>query len=146
MARCSRRPSAGGGPFYDVSANYTGGPDRPPDLPGGLRRTRIRRQHRRHTTRRGSGGRRTIGGFTLFNTIVPPTSTQYTVRLVRTRRRELTNASDGQYQNANSNHPGGANFLFADGSVHFLKSSISIKTYWALGTKANGEVISSDSY
>ena len=38
------------------------------------------------------------------------------------------------------------NFLFADGSVHFLKSSINIKTYWALGTKANGEVISSDSY
>ena len=57
-----------------------------------------------------------------------------------------SNASDGQYQNANSNHPGGANFLFADGSVHFLKSSINIKTYWALGTKANGEVISSDSY
>ena len=52
----------------------------------------------------------------------------------------------GSTQNANSNHPGGANFLFADGSVHFLKSSINIKTYWALGTKANGEVISSDSY
>ena len=43
-------------------------------------------------------------------------------------------------------HPGGANVLFADGSVRFLKSSISIRTYWALGTKANGEVISSDSY
>ena len=56
------------------------------------------------------------------------------------------NATDQAYQNANSNHPGGANFLFADGSVHFLKSSIAIKTYWALGTKAGGEVISSDSY
>ena len=57
-----------------------------------------------------------------------------------------SNASDGQYQCSSSNHPGGCNFLFADGSVHFLKSSIAIKTYWALGTKANGEVISSDSY
>ena len=58
----------------------------------------------------------------------------------------VTAATTGLYQNANSIHPGGANFLFADGSVHFLKSSIAMKTYWALGTKANGEVISSDSY
>jgi prepilin-type processing-associated H-X9-DG protein len=43
-------------------------------------------------------------------------------------------------------HPGGANVLFADGSVHFLKSSISMPTYWALGTKGNGEVLSSDQY
>ena len=49
-------------------------------------------------------------------------------------------------ENVNSRHPGGANVLFADGSVHFLKSSISIKTYWALGTRGNGEVVSSDSY
>ena len=50
------------------------------------------------------------------------------------------------YQGSSSNHPGGANFLFGDGSVHFLKSSISIKTYWSLGTKSNGEIVSSDSY
>ena len=56
------------------------------------------------------------------------------------------NATDQRYQNANSNHPGGANFLFADGGVRFIKSSIAIKTYWALGTKGNGEVVSSDSY
>ena len=45
-----------------------------------------------------------------------------------------------------SRHAGGANFTFGDGSVHFLKSSIAIKTWWALGTKASGEVISSDQY
>jgi prepilin-type processing-associated H-X9-DG protein len=56
------------------------------------------------------------------------------------------NSIAGQYQNANSNHPGGANFLFCDGAVRFIKSTIALKTYWALGTKANGEVISSDSY
>ena len=56
------------------------------------------------------------------------------------------NSTAGQYQNANSNHPGGANFLFCDGSTRFIKSSIAMKTYWALGTKANGEIISSDSY
>jgi prepilin-type N-terminal cleavage/methylation domain-containing protein/prepilin-type processing-associated H-X9-DG protein len=87
------------------------------------------------------------GGFGIANTIVPPNSTQWPFAWCAiARSKPNSNASDGQYQNATSNHPGGANFLFADGSVHFLKSSISIKTYWALGTKANGEVISSDSY
>jgi prepilin-type N-terminal cleavage/methylation domain-containing protein/prepilin-type processing-associated H-X9-DG protein len=43
-------------------------------------------------------------------------------------------------------HPGGANFAFADGSVHFLKSSISQATFCALGSRAGGEVVSSDAY
>jgi len=43
-------------------------------------------------------------------------------------------------------HPGGANFLFADGSVHFLKKSISMPTYAALGSRAGGEVISADAW
>jgi prepilin-type N-terminal cleavage/methylation domain-containing protein/prepilin-type processing-associated H-X9-DG protein len=43
-------------------------------------------------------------------------------------------------------HPGGANFVFGDGSVHFLKQSISLPTYCALGSRAGGEVLSADSY
>jgi prepilin-type processing-associated H-X9-DG protein len=45
-----------------------------------------------------------------------------------------------------SRHPGGANALFLDGSVHFVKDSISLPTLWALGSRAQGEVLSSDSY
>ncbi len=45
-----------------------------------------------------------------------------------------------------SRHSGGVNMLFCDGSVRFLKDSVSAATFWALGTRANGEVISSDSY
>ena len=47
---------------------------------------------------------------------------------------------------ASSDHPGGVTALFADGSVHFIKNSISPVTWRALGTIAGGEVISSDSY
>jgi prepilin-type processing-associated H-X9-DG protein len=45
-----------------------------------------------------------------------------------------------------SRHPGGANFLFADSSVRFLKNGINYLVYQALGTRANGEVISSDAF
>ena len=43
-------------------------------------------------------------------------------------------------------HPGGCNFLFADGSVHFLKSSMNPGAYQYLMTRAGGEIISADSY
>jgi prepilin-type processing-associated H-X9-DG protein len=37
-----------------------------------------------------------------------------------------------------SMHAGGAQFLFVDGSVHFLASSINYQTYQALGGRADG--------
>ena len=48
------------------------------------------------------------------------------------------------YVNANSNHPGGCNFGFCDGSVRFIKSTISMPTWWALGPRKTASVISSD--
>jgi prepilin-type N-terminal cleavage/methylation domain-containing protein/prepilin-type processing-associated H-X9-DG protein len=45
-----------------------------------------------------------------------------------------------------SKHPGGANFLFADGTVKFLKQTLNKYTYAALGSRAGGEVISADAY
>ena len=47
---------------------------------------------------------------------------------------------------AASNHPGGVNVCFADGSVKFIKDSISVVVWWGLGTRNLGEIISSDSY
>ena len=47
---------------------------------------------------------------------------------------------------ATSNHPGGVNVCFGDGSVKFFKDSVNNQTWWALGSRNLGEVISSDSY
>jgi prepilin-type N-terminal cleavage/methylation domain-containing protein/prepilin-type processing-associated H-X9-DG protein len=43
-------------------------------------------------------------------------------------------------------HPGGANAVFADGSVHFLQASMSLRVLAALVTRAGGEVVSSADY
>jgi prepilin-type N-terminal cleavage/methylation domain-containing protein/prepilin-type processing-associated H-X9-DG protein len=48
--------------------------------------------------------------------------------------------------NASSHHPGLVNVLFCDGSVKAIKSTISVTTWWALGSRAGGEVISADQY
>ncbi|UUO08644.1 DUF1559 domain-containing protein [Blastopirellula sp. J2-11] len=44
-------------------------------------------------------------------------------------------------QAASSLHPGGAQFLFGDGSAHFLSETIDVQTYSALGTLNGGEVV-----
>ena len=69
---------------------------------------------------------------------------------------------DGGLDDYSDFHPGGANFVFADGSVHFLKSipnskagvdpngnriyTPASKIFQALATRAGGEVISDDAY
>ncbi len=47
---------------------------------------------------------------------------------------------------ASSRHAGGVNVLFADGSTRFIKSSINQTPWWALGSRAGGEVIDASSY
>ena len=47
---------------------------------------------------------------------------------------------------ASSNHPGGVNVLFGDGSVRYIKNSIDPVTWRGLGTIAGGEVLSADQY
>ncbi|MBX9626204.1 MAG: DUF1559 domain-containing protein [Gemmataceae bacterium] len=44
-------------------------------------------------------------------------------------------------------HPGGANFLFADGSVRFLAAGrVDLTVYQALGSRDGGEVVPGDAY
>jgi len=56
------------------------------------------------------------------------------------------NAKHATLIGASSYHSGGVNIGLLDGSVKFIKDSISPLTWCALATKAGNEVISSDSY
>jgi len=64
--------------------------------------------------------------------------------------------TDGDFSNQHTNwssnnevyafHPGGANHVYADGSVHFVKATTAASVFTALITYNGGEIISSDSY
>jgi prepilin-type N-terminal cleavage/methylation domain-containing protein/prepilin-type processing-associated H-X9-DG protein len=45
-----------------------------------------------------------------------------------------------------SHHPGGVSVLFGDGSVHFIKDSITLSVWRALSTRNGGEIISGSDY
>ena len=63
----------------------------------------------------------------------------------------LSTKNDGStppplYQGARSRHPGGINTLMGDGSVKFLKNTISVQVWRGLSSTQGGEVISADAY
>ncbi|WP_165227611.1 DUF1559 domain-containing protein [Aquisphaera insulae] len=84
-------------------------------------------------------------GLTFFNSLIPPNSKQYQYTGCRLDCQGC-GMDFGDFLNVSSNHPGGVNALMADGSVKFIKDSIQQTTWWALGTKDKGEVLSADSY
>ena len=84
-------------------------------------------------------------GYTMFNTVLPPNGGG-TVKWGACRNNCCPQARHADYVNASSFHPGGVNVAFGDGSVRFVKNTIAMPTWWALGTRAGGEIISADSY
>jgi prepilin-type processing-associated H-X9-DG protein len=83
---------------------------------------------------------------TLFNTVAPPNFSEAPWNSCEDHTPGSYYPYDSLFSNAQSNHPGGVNVLFADGGVRFIKDTITPRTWMALGTKANGEVISSEAY
>jgi prepilin-type N-terminal cleavage/methylation domain-containing protein/prepilin-type processing-associated H-X9-DG protein len=57
-----------------------------------------------------------------------------------------SNGTNGVVYAARSRHPGGVNTLLCDGSVKFMKNSISLPVWRALCSSQGSEVISADAY
>ena len=87
-----------------------------------------------------------MSGMSMFNTIQTPNDHQYPFGGCRYGGMPDWNMDNGFVYGASSNHPGGVNVAFMDGSVHFIKNSINLPVWWYLGTRGRGEIISSDTY
>ncbi len=57
-----------------------------------------------------------------------------------------SSGSPDSFIGLSSYHPGGVNVVFCDGSVKFIKDSINIQTWCAIGTVNGNEVVSADQY
>ncbi len=104
-------------------------------------------------TWQGGGGRQgktpTLGeswalgltGYTLGNVLTPPNPKTPNCNTDGTG----TIMSPGVF-GLSSHHPGGANVLLLDGSVKFLKDSITAPTVWSLGSIRQGEIVPGDAF
>ena len=84
-----------------------------------------------------------VTGYTLFNTVETPNPAFNYCRNGCSKNCNMDNSTSTP---ASSAHPGGVNVCMADGSVKFMKSTVSTQVWWALGSKDGGEVLSADSY
>ena len=84
-------------------------------------------------------------GISLFNTIVPPNSPEHPWNSCR-KDCPGCGPDSSQYSNAQSNHPGGVNALFADGGVRWIKDGINPLVWWGMGTRERGEILSADGF
>jgi prepilin-type N-terminal cleavage/methylation domain-containing protein/prepilin-type processing-associated H-X9-DG protein len=82
------------------------------------------------------------------NTVIPYVNSgqQYDIDFTSSRLGTSDTLQTYLVVTSRSYHPGGVNTLKLDGSVRFSKSTISKATWRALGTRAGGEVLSSDSF
>jgi prepilin-type processing-associated H-X9-DG protein/prepilin-type N-terminal cleavage/methylation domain-containing protein len=96
-----------------------------------------------HTSMLGMGWAWGLPGFSIGNIVLAPNPKAPNCSVSSGSTNTIWNP--GMWT-LSSHHPGGANVLFADGSVKFLKDSVALPVVWALGSRAQGEIISADGY
>jgi prepilin-type N-terminal cleavage/methylation domain-containing protein/prepilin-type processing-associated H-X9-DG protein len=88
-----------------------------------------------------------VPGATMFNAVQTPNESIFNGCLFKDQSCGVGCNMDASWTVPSSSaHPGGVNVTMADGHVQFIKNTISRPTWWAIATKANGEVVSADSY
>ena len=85
-------------------------------------------------------------GLSLTNIILTPNMTQFPFSACRWDCSAGCGTDFGHLFNPTSQHPGGVNVLFGDGSVRFVKDSVQQNVWMSLGTRDGEEAISSDQY
>ena len=80
------------------------------------------------------------GGTAEYSHTIPPNRPSFTYS-----DQGIDDRSMSSLVTASSNHPGGVNCLFMDGTVRFVKSTINYQTWYAIATPDLGEVFSADS-
>jgi len=104
-----------------------------------------------------SAGSATIGHAWIFSTPTTPSVSQYTHwGAPNTPSCRASNADAGILGpdwggtsatiNASSAHPSGVNVCFTDGSVRFVKNTVALPTWWALGSRNGREAVSAGDY
>lgn len=84
--------------------------------------------------------------FTAPNSRIPDYVPAYCVgKALRSTNPDCIDRDRG-YNAARSRHPGGVNALLCDGSVRFIKDTIALPTWRALGSMSGSEVLSADSF
>ena len=87
-------------------------------------------------------------GHSLFNNVRAPNDARYDCRggLPHSNRTAATWSLLSQNIAARSQHSGGVNALFCDGSTRFVRDSVAVRVWQALGTRKGGEVVSGGDY
>jgi prepilin-type N-terminal cleavage/methylation domain-containing protein len=94
------------------------------------------------------GGTWSVGGmtFTVYNHVGPPGSTSCSGMAGMMMPGQTAMVNTSFQLPPTSNHPGGVNILNGDGSVRFVKQSVGLSVWRALGTRNGGEVLNASDF